>query len=262
MQQYIELVKYILDKGIKKKNRTKINSISVFGYQMRFDLNNGFPLLTTKQIHIKSIIYELLWFLSGNTNIKYLNKNKISIWDNWSDTKGDLGPIYGFQWRKWDKNNPIDQINNLINNINKDPYSRRHIVSSWNVSMIDKMALPPCHTLFQIYINNNEISMQLYQRSADVFLGLPFNIASYSLLLIMIAQVTKLKVKEFIHTLGDAHIYENHIPQCLIQIQRKYKKLPTIVLNQKITNIFDFKFRDIYLYNYQPHPSIKAEVAI
>lgn len=262
MQQYIELVKNILDKGINKKNRTKINSLSIFGYQMRFNLNKGLPIITTKKIHIKSIIYELLWFLSGNTNIKYLNYHNVSIWDKWADEKGDLGPIYGFQWRIWNKKNKIDQIKNLIDQIKKSPESRRHIVSSWNVEMIKDMAIPPCHTLFQLYVNKKELSMQLYQRSADVFLGLPFNITSYSLLLLIIAQVTKLKAKEFIHTIGDAHIYKNHINQAKIQISRKPKKLPKVIINPKINNIFKFKFQDFKIKDYNYHPALKAEVSI
>ncbi len=231
---------------------------------MRFDLRKGFPLLTTKKLDIKSIIYELLWFLKGCTNIKYLINNKVSIWNEWADNNGDLGPIYGFQWRKWPTydNSHIDQINNLVKKIKSNPNSRRLIVSSWNVGMIDKMSIPPCHLLFQVYIINKELSLQLYQRSADIFLGLPFNIASYSLLIIMLSNVLELKVKELIHVIGDAHIYINHINQVKKQINRKPKKLPTIIINPSIKNIFEYSFKDFKLKNYNPHSHIKGDVAV
>lgn len=263
MQQYINLIKKILNTGFIKNNRTNIITKSIFGYQMRFNLENGFPLLTTKKLNFKFIVYELLWFIKGCTNINYLKKNKIFIWNEWADKNGNLGPIYGFQWRNWPYNNKkFDQIKNIIDEIINNPDSRRLIVSTWNVGMIDQMALPPCHILFQFYVCNGKISLQLYQRSADVFIGLPFNIASYSLLLMMIAQVTNLKLGEFIHTIGDAHIYENHINQVKIQLTRKPKKLPKIIINSNIKNIFQFRFNDFMLINYEPHPHIKGEVAI
>lgn len=262
MKQYTKLVKKILKTGIYRKNRTKIDSLSIFGHQMKFCVKNKFPLLTTKKLNLRLIIHELLWFLSGSNNIEYLKKKNVHIWDKWADEQGNLGPIYGFQWRKW--NNNIDQIDNVIQEIIKNPISRRLIVSSWNVGAIHQMSIPPCHVLFQFYVNveNNNISLQLYQRSADVFLGLPFNIASYSLLLMMIAQVTGLKAYKFIHTLGDAHIYTNHIPQIKTQIKRKIKSLPEMVINKKIKNIEDFKIHDFVIKNYNPHPTIKGEIAI
>ncbi|WP_185877996.1 thymidylate synthase [Blattabacterium cuenoti] len=265
MKQYIDLLKYVLKNGKKKKDRTGIGTISIFGYQMKFDLKNGFPLLTTKKLNIRSIIYELLWFLKGDTNIKYLKNNKVKIWNEWADINGNLGPIYGFQWRKWpsyNKNNSIDQISNLIKEIKSNSNSRRLIVSSWNVGMINSMALPPCHVLFQAYVLKKELSILLYQRSADIFLGLPFNIASYSLLLKMIANILNLKAKTLIHTIGDAHIYNNHINQVNTQIHRIPKKLPIIVLNPFVKNIFEFSFKDFLIKNYDPHPHIEGDIAI
>lgn len=264
MYQYLNLIDNILKYGIIKKNRTNIDTKSIFGYEMRFDPKKGFPLLTTKKIHLKSIIYELLWFLKGETNIKYLKNKKISIWDEWADENGELGPIYGFQWRNWPSNNgnKIDQIKNVIEEIIKHPNSRRLIVSAWNVSMIENMALPPCHVLFQFYVANGKLSLLLYQRSADVFLGLPFNIASYTLLLMMIAQVTKLHLGEFIHIIGDAHIYLNHIEQAKIQIKRHPRSLPEMIINPNITDLLNFNFKDFTLKNYNPYPHIKANVVI
>lgn len=264
MYQYLDLIHNILNYGIIKKNRTNIDTKSIFGYQMRFNPQKGFPLLTTKKIHLKSIIYELLWFLKGDTNIKYLKSHNISIWDKWADENGDLGPIYGFQWRNWPSSygKKIDQIYNVIEQIIKNPNSRRLIVSAWNVSMIEQMALPPCHLLFQFYVANGKLSLLLYQRSADVFLGLPFNIASYTLLLMMIAQITKLDVGEFIHNIGDAHIYLNHIEQARIQIKRNPRPLPKMIINPNITDLLKFTFKDFILKNYHPYPHIQANVAI
>lgn len=264
MKQYLELLDYVLKNGIKKEDRTGTGTLSVFGYQMRFNMENGFPLLTTKKLHLRSIIHELLWFLKGDTNIKYLNDNKVTIWDEWADANGDLGPIYGYQWRKWTSNEckVIDQISEVIESLKKNPDSRRHIVSAWNVGDIDKMALPPCHVLFQFYVANNKLSCQLYQRSADIFLGVPFNIASYALLMLMIAQVTGYKPYEFIHTLGDAHIYLNHIEQVKLQLTREPRELPKMKINPDIKNIFDFKFEDFVLIDYNPHPHIKGEIAV
>jgi len=263
MQQYLDLLSNILNNGSIKQDRTGTGTKGIFGYQMRFDLSKGFPLLTTKKLHTKSIIYELLWFLKGDTNIKYLNDNKVSIWDEWADKNGDLGPIYGHQWRHWDKENGyIDQIDNIINEIKTNPYSRRLIVNAWNVAQIDKMALPPCHCMFQFYVADNKLSLQLYQRSADVFLGVPFNIASYSLLLSMIAQVTGLKCGDFVHTLGDAHLYLNHIEQAKEQLTRTPYPLPTLKLNPNIKGINNFAFEDIKIENYLSHPHIKADVSV
>lgn len=263
MKQYIDLVYNILNKGVRKKNRTKIDTKSIFGYQMKIHFKNGFPLLTTKKINFRLIVHELLWFISGSTNTKYLKDHKVNIWNNWEDKDGNLGPIYGYQWRNWPYNNiKFDQITNVINEIVKNPNSRRLIVSSWNVGMIESMALPPCHILFQFYVSNKKLSLQLYQRSADVFIGLPFNISSYSLLLMMICQVTNLKIGYFIHTIGDAHIYYNHIESVKLQIKRIPKKLPTVILNKKIKNIFDFKYNDFILKDYNPYPHIKGLVAI
>ncbi|MGB4654435.1 MAG: thymidylate synthase [Bacteroidales bacterium] len=264
MKQYLELLDTILKKGVDKPDRTNTGIKSIFGYQMRFDLNEGFPLLTTKKLHLRSIIHELLWFLKGDTNIKYLKDNKVSIWDEWADDNGDLGPIYGHQWRSWDKHDGgfVDQISEVIENIKKEPYSRRHIVSAWNVGVLDKMALPPCHILFQFYVADGKLSCQMYQRSADVFLGVPFNIASYSLLTMMVAQVTDLKLGDFIHTLGDAHLYSDHIEQAKIQVVREPRKLPTMKINKDIKNIFDFTYEDFTVENYDPHPHIKAKVAV
>ncbi len=264
MKQYQDLLRTILEQGSYKSDRTGTGTYSVFGYQMRFDLLQGFPLLTTKKLHLRSIIYELLWFLQGDTNIKYLKDHGVSIWDEWADPNGDLGPIYGHQWRSWGTpdGNKVDQISQLIEQIKNNPDSRRLMVCAWNVGEIDKMALPPCHVLFQFYVNNGEISLQLYQRSADVFLGVPFNIASYSLLLMMVAQVCGLRPKEFIHTLGDAHIYSNHVEQAKLQLSREPRHLPTMQINPEVKDIFGFQFEDFHLEDYDPHPHIKADVAI
>ncbi len=264
MKQYIDLVNRILHEGVKKEDRTGTGTVSVFGHQMRFNLAEGFPLLTTKKLHLRSIIYELLWFLSGNTNIKYLNDNNVTIWDEWADKDGNLGKIYGYQWRSWPAANGknIDQITEVINSIKNNPDSRRHIVSAWNVGELHNMALPPCHILFQFYVADGKLSCQLYQRSADTFLGVPFNIASYAILLKMMAQVTNLEAGEFVHTLGDAHIYLNHIEQCKLQVQRKPKELPELKINPEIKNIFDFKYEDFELINYSPHPHIKGDISV
>ena len=264
MQQYLELMRHVLNHSHKKSDRTNTGTLSVFGYQMRFDLSQGFPLVTTKKCHLKSIIYELLWFLQGNTNIKYLNDHGVNIWNEWADEKGDLGPIYGKQWRFWpdQRGGTIDQINKLLMEIKTNPNSRRLIVSAWNVSELDHMALPPCHSLFQFYIADQKLSCQLYQRSADIFLGVPFNIASYSLLTMMIAQVTGLKLGDFVHTLGDAHIYLNHIEQVKEQLSRKPYPLPTMKINPDVKSIFEFKYEDFVLENYQCHPRISAPIAV
>lgn len=264
MQQYHDLLKHILNNGIKKQDRTGVGTISVFGYQMRFNLQEGFPLLTTKKLHVKSIIYELLWFLKGSTNIRYLKENGVTIWDEWADENGELGPIYGYQWRSWPDYNGrhIDQITQLIEEIKKNPNSRRLVVSAWNVAQIKEMRLPPCHILFQFYVADGKLSCQLYQRSADVFLGVPFNIASYSLLLMMVAQVTGLEPYEFIHTLGDAHLYLNHIEQAKLQLSRDLRSLPKMNINPEVKNIFEFEYEDFSLEGYNPHPPIKAEVAV
>jgi len=264
MIEYLELLDHILQNGESKNDRTGTGTLSVFGYQMRFDLSKGFPLVTTKKLHIRSIVYELLWFLSGDTNIRYLNDNGVSIWNEWADNNGDLGPVYGKQWRSWSSpnNETIDQISKLLVNIRKNPDSRRHIISAWNVSDVEHMALPPCHCLFQFYVSNNKLSCHLYQRSADVFLGVPFNIASYALLTHMIAHVSNLKVGDFVHTFGDAHIYTNHIEQVKMQLQRKPMSLPKIELNNSVNNLFDFQYEDIKIIDYEPHPHIKAKVAV
>ena len=264
MNSYLKLMKEVLDNGTKKNDRTGVGTLSIFGAQMRFDLGKGFPALTTKKLHLRSIIYELLWFLKGSTNTKFLKDNNVRIWDEWADKNGDLGPVYGHQWRSWMSNDGIiiDQISELIKNIKQNPNSRRLIISAWNVGDIPKMALPPCHSFFQFYVSNNKLSCQLYQRSADVFLGLPFNIASYSLLCMMIAQVCNLEVGDFVHTLGDTHLYLNHLDQAKIQLKRIPKELPTMKINPKIKNIDDFKFEDFELINYNPDPHIKATVAI
>ena len=264
MKQYLDLLDTILTKGAFKSDRTGTGTYSIFGHQMRFDLSEGFPLLTTKKLHLRSIIYELLWFLQGDTNIRYLKEHGVSIWDEWADPNGDLGPIYGHQWRSWGTpdGGKVDQISQLIRQIQETPDSRRLMVCAWNVGEIDKMALPPCHVLFQFYVNNGEISLQLYQRSADVFLGVPFNIASYTLLLMMVAQVCHLKPKEFIHTLGDAHIYSNHVEQAKLQLSRDPRPLPTMRVNPDVKDIFSFQYEDFQLENYDPHPHIKAEVAV
>lgn len=264
MQQYLNLLQHILDNGAKKTDRTGTGTISCFGYQMRFDLQKGFPLVTTKKLHLRSIIHELLWFLKGETNIAYLKQNGVSIWDEWADENGELGPVYGKQWRSWQGGNgqTIDQISDVISQIKKNPDSRRLIVSAWNVADLPKMALMPCHTMFQFYVAEGKLSCQLYQRSADVFLGVPFNIASYALLTMMMAQVCDLEPGEFIHTFGDVHIYNNHLEQVNLQLTRKPFPLPTMKINPEIKNIFDFKFEDFTLDSYQFHPAIKAPVAV
>ena len=264
MKQYHDLLSHILAHGVKKEDRTGTGTISVFGYQMRFDLSEGFPCITTKKLHLRSIIHELLWFLKGETNIAYLKENGVSIWDEWADANGELGPVYGSQWRSWPApdGRHIDQIEQLLHQIKNNPDSRRMIVSAWNVGLIDQMALPPCHAFFQFYVAEGKLSCQLYQRSADTFLGVPFNIASYALLTMMIAQVCGLKAGEFIHTLGDAHLYSNHIEQAQLQITRDFRPLPTMRINPEISNLFDFKYEDFELLNYDPHPHIKAAGAI
>jgi len=264
MRQYLDLIQQIYDHGTIKEDRTGTGTRSLFGHQMRFDLADSFPLLTTKKLHLRSIIHELLWFLTGDTNIQYLRDNKVRIWDEWADEDGNLGPVYGHQWRSWQSTDGrvIDQISDVIGNIKSNPDSRRLIVSAWNVGDVDKMALPPCHLLFQFYVANGKLSCQLYQRSADVFLGVPFNIASYALLTLMVAQVTSLQPGEFIHTLGDAHLYSNHLEQAELQLSREPLDLPTLRINPDVTNIFDFKFEDFTLDNYDPHPHIKASVAV
>ncbi len=264
MKQYHDLMQHILDSGNKKEDRTGTGTVSVFGYQMRFNLEEGFPMVTTKKLHLKSILHELLWFLKGETNIRYLKENGVSIWDEWADEKGELGPVYGYQWRSWptaDGRN-IDQITEVVNQIKKNPDSRRLIVSAWNVADINNMKLPPCHAFFQFYVADGKLSCQLYQRSADVFLGVPFNIASYALLTLMVAQVCGLKPGDFVHTLGDAHLYSNHIEQAKLQLSREFRPLPTLWINPEVTDIFSFKFEDFRLENYDPHPHIKAAVAV
>ena len=264
MQQYLDLLQYILDKGVQKTDRTGTGTISTFGYQMRFNLQDGFPLVTTKKLHVKSIIHELLWFLKGETNISYLKENGVRIWDEWADENGDLGPVYGKQWRSWEgaDGKTIDQVNELVNQIKKNPDSRRLIISAWNVAELPQMALMPCHTIFQFYIAEGRLSCQLYQRSADVFLGVPFNIASYALLTMMVAQVCDLQLGEFIHTFGDVHIYNNHLDQVHLQLSRRPLALPVMKLNPGVKDIFNFKFEDFSLENYQFHPAIKAPVAV
>ena len=264
MQQYHDLLNHILETGVKKEDRTGTGTISVFGYQMRFDLKEGFPVVTTKKLHLRSIIHELLWFLKGDTNIKYLHDNKVSIWDEWADESGNLGPVYGHQWRSWPTpdGRTIDQISRAVDLILNNPDSRRIIVSAWNVADIDKMALPPCHTFFQFYVTEGRLSCQLYQRSADVFLGVPFNIASYSLLTMMMAQVCDLEPGDFVHTFGDAHLYSNHLEQARLQLSRTPRDLPEMRINPEVKNIFEFKYEDFNLENYDPHPHIKAQVAV
>ena len=264
MRQYHKLLKHVLENGTDKNDRTGTGTRSVFGYQMRFDLSKGFPLLTTKKIHLKSIIYELLWFLKGETNISYLKENGVSIWDEWADDKGELGPVYGYQWRSWPGRNgeTIDQISGLIDQIKNNPDSRRLIVTAWNPSDVEKMALPPCHCLFQFYVLNGKISCQLYQRSADIFLGVPFNIASYALLTMMIAKILKLEIGEFVHTFGDAHLYSNHFDQAKEQLERNFKELPKMRIISNPKSIFDFEFEDFVLENYISHPHIPAPVAV
>ena len=274
MKQYLDLVRHVLENGEVKGDRTGTGTKSVFGYQMRFDLSKGFPMVTTKKLHLKSIIYELLWFLKGDTNIDYLKENGVNIWNAWADKNGDLGPVYGFQWRNWN-NDGIDQIKILVKELVNNPNSRRHLISAWNPSVLPdtsksfesnvangKAALPPCHAFFQFYVSNEKLSCQLYQRSADVFLGVPFNIASYSLLTMMIAQVCNLKLGDFVHTFGDAHIYSNHFEQMNMQLKREPRSLPSMKLNPSVTDIFDFKFEDFTLENYDPHPHIKGKVAV
>jgi len=264
MQQYLDLMRHVMEAGSEKTDRTGTGTLSVFGYQMRFDLTKGFPLITTKKLHLHSIIHELLWFLQGDTNIAYLQQNKVRIWDEWADEKGDLGPVYGAQWRSWGASDGrhIDQIQQLIEQIKSTPDSRRMIVSAWNVGEIEQMALPPCHAFFQFYVADGRLSCQLYQRSADVFLGVPFNIASYALLVLMVAQVTGLTPGDFVHTLGDAHLYNNHLPQARKQLSRDPYQLPTMVLNPEVDNLLAFKFEDFELKGYQSHEHIKAAVAI
>ena len=264
MRQYHDLMQYVLDHGTYKEDRTGTGTYSVFGYQMRFDLSEGFPLVTTKKVHLRSIIHELLWFLKGDTNIAYLKDNGVSIWDEWADEQGNLGPVYGYQWRSWQtaSGEAIDQISKLIDQIKRNPDSRRLIVTAWNPADVDKMALPPCHAFFQFYVANGKLSCQLYQRSADIFLGVPFNIASYALLTMMVAQVCGLKAGEFVHTFGDAHIYSNHLEQAKLQLSRDLRPLPTMNINPQVKDIFGFSFEDFELLNYDPHPHIKAPVAV
>ncbi|NBX79979.1 MAG: thymidylate synthase [Flavobacteriales bacterium] len=264
MKQYHDLLQHILDNGVKKEDRTGTGTISVFGYQMRFDLNEGFPVLTTKKLHLRSIIHELLWFLKGDTNIQYLKDNNVSIWDEWADENGNLGPVYGSQWRSWPTadGRHIDQIKQVIDQIKNNPDSRRIIVSAWNVGEIENMKLPPCHAFFQFYVAEGKLSCQLYQRSADTFLGVPFNIASYALLTMMMAQVCGLQPGDFVHTLGDAHLYSNHIEQTHLQLTRDFRPLPTMKINPEVKDLFDFKFEDFELVGYDPHPHIKAAVAV
>jgi len=264
MQQYLDLINHILKEGVRKEDRTGTGTISVFGYQMRFDLEKGFPLVTTKKVHLRSIIHELLWFLKGDTNIKYLKENKVSIWDEWADENGELGPVYGYQWRSWPDRDgtSIDQIAQVIDQIKRNPDSRRLIVSAWNVADVNKMALPPCHAFFQFYVAEGRLSCQLYQRSADVFLGVPFNIASYALLTMMVAQVTGLKPGEFVHSFGDTHLYLNHLDQARLQLSRAPRSLPVMRINPAVKNIADFTYEDFSLEQYDPHPHIPAPVAI
>ena len=264
MRQYLELLRHILDEGVEKPDRTGTGTLSIFGCQMRFDLAQGFPLLTTKKLHLRSIIHELLWFLSGSTNVRDLQKQGVTIWDEWADPAGELGPIYGYQWRSWPATGGghIDQITRVMEQIRANPDSRRHLVSAWNVANVDKMALPPCHVLFQFYVAKRRLSCQLYQRSADVFLGVPFNIASYALLTQMVAQVCELEAGEFIHTFGDAHLYNNHLEQARLQLTRELRPLPQMKLNPAVRSIFDFQYEDFSLSNYSPHPGIPAPIAV
>ncbi|MFO7935191.1 MAG: thymidylate synthase [Bacteroidales bacterium] len=264
MKQYLELLDHVLEQGTRKEDRTGTGTLSIFGHQMRFDLSEGFPLLTTKKLHVKSILYELLWFLKGETNIRYLNEHGVRIWNEWADERGELGPIYGYQWRSWPAKDgsAIDQVSMVVDSIKNDPDSRRHVVSAWNVGELEKMALPPCHILFQFYVAGGKLSCQLYQRSADIFLGVPFNIASYSFLLMMMAQVTGLRPGEFIHTLGDAHIYLNHLEQVKLQLTREPRPLPRVKLNPDIRTIFGFRYEDFTVEDYHPHPHIKGDIAV
>ena len=264
MKQYLTLLEHILNQGVEKEDRTGTGTLSTFGYQMRFNLQEGFPLVTTKKIHLKSVIHELLWFLQGSTNVKYLQENGVRIWNEWADENGELGPVYGSQWRSWPKpdGTQVDQISTLIKGLKENPDSRRHIVSAWNVGLIDQMALPPCHILFQFYVANGKLSCQLYQRSADTFLGVPFNIASYALLTLMVAQVTGLEPGDFVHTFGDVHIYKNHLEQVKLQLSREPRPLPTMKINPEVKDIFAFTFDDFAIENYDPHPHIKGKVAV
>jgi len=264
MRTYLDLIGHILENGAEKTDRTGTGTLSVFGYQMRFDLAEGFPLVTTKKCHIRSIVHELIWFLRGDTNIRYLRDNKVTIWDEWADKNGDLGPVYGHQWRSWPApgGKSIDQISRVLNDLKSNPDSRRHIVSAWNVGDLDKMALPPCHALFQFYVAEGRLSCQLYQRSADVFLGVPFNIASYALLTSMMARVLGLEPGDFVHTLGDAHLYSNHLEQAKLQIARQPRPLPRLKLNAEVGSLFDFRYEDVEIIGYDPHPSIKAPIAV
>ena len=264
MKQYLDLLDHVLKTGTRKADRTGVGTISVFGYQMRFNLEDGFPLMTTKKLHLKSILHELLWFISGDTNIKYLKENGVKIWDDWADIDGNLGPVYGYQWRSWPSENgkKIDQLMDVINSIKKSPDSRRHIVSAWNPGQLDKMALPPCHLLFQFYVAEGKLSCQMYQRSADIFLGVPFNIASYALLTMMIAKVTGLKAGDFVHTLGDAHIYLNHLDQVQLQLTREPLKLPEMIINPDVSDIVKFRYEDFTLKDYVTHPHIKGDIAV
>lgn len=264
MIQYTDLLRHVLDHGRPREDRTGTGTLSVFGYQMRFNLEEGFPVITTKKLHLKSIVHELLWFIAGDTNVKYLQDNGVRIWNEWADQTGDLGHIYGYQWRSWPtpQGDAVDQLSNVINNIKTDPLSRRLIVSAWNVGDLDRMNLPPCHLLFQFYVNEGKLSCQLYQRSADIFLGVPFNIASYALLTMMVAQVTGLKPGDFVHTFGDAHIYNNHLEQVNLQLSRTLFPLPQMKINPEVKSIFDFKYDDFELVNYQSHPHIKGDVSV
>lgn len=264
MRQYLDLLDYVLTNGVAKSDRTGTGTLSIFGYQMRFDLQQGFPLLTTKKLHLRSIIYELLWFLRGDTNVKYLHDHKVTIWDEWADPQGELGPIYGKQWRSWGcaDGRQVDQVAQLVEQLKSNPDSRRLIISAWNVGEIEEMALPPCHTLFQFYVANGRLSCQLYQRSADIFLGVPFNIASYALFTMMVAQAAGLQPGEFVHTLGDAHIYNNHVEQCRLQLTREPRPLPSMRINPEKKGIFDFDFEDFVLTGYDPHPHIKGQVSV
>ena len=264
MKQYLDLLSYIIENGVEKEDRTGVGTLSTFGYQTRFNLSKGFPLITTKKIHLKSVIYELLWFINGDSNIDFLKKKGVSIWDEWADSNGDLGRIYGVQWRSWQKNDGshIDQLKNLMDSLKNNPNSRRHIVSAWNVGEIDEMALPPCHCLFQFYLESNKLSCQLYQRSADAFLGVPFNIASYSLLVHMIANVLNYEVGDFIYTVGDLHLYKNHVEQAKIQIQRKPYELASLKISKKVDDIFSFEYKDFEIINYKAHPHIKGAIAV
>lgn len=264
MKIYHDLLRQVLEQGVERGDRTGTGTLSIFGTQMRFNLQDGFPLLTTKKIHLKSVIYELLWFLQGSSNVRYLQQNKVSIWDEWADAQGELGPVYGVQWRSWPTadGRTIDQISELLHNLKTNPYSRRHVVSAWNVGQLDQMALPPCHCLFQFYVADGRLSCQLYQRSADIFLGVPFNIASYALLTHLVAQVTGYEPGDFIHTLGDAHLYLNHVEQAHLQLGREPYPLPTLWLNPDVSSLFEFQYEDIQLKNYQAHPRIVAPIAV